>query len=133
MICPKCKKELPNDSAFCKFCGTHIETKKDQQIKMPDKFTYGDIAFIFGLGATVTGTVGLCMSLSCFIIAIVLGIIGIRLSFKLGLHKNKDSKSRASVIMNTIGIVTPIIILAAVGYATLYVGGSLIMELQKIF
>ena len=33
MKCPKCKKEVVDDSEFCRFCGTEIIKKKVELIK----------------------------------------------------------------------------------------------------
>ena len=31
MICAKCKQVLPDDSVFCQYCGTKIETEKNER------------------------------------------------------------------------------------------------------
>ena len=33
MICPKCKKEIEDDSKFCEFCGSKIDIKENRQVK----------------------------------------------------------------------------------------------------
>lgn len=37
MICPKCKKELPDGSAFCNHCGTAINVQPTPQQSQPQK------------------------------------------------------------------------------------------------
>lgn len=54
MKCPKCGKEITEDSLFCEFCGTKIDTVDDQEIKKNRK------KFLKVLVSTLIGLLALC-------------------------------------------------------------------------
>jgi TM2 domain-containing membrane protein YozV len=104
MFCPKCGKEVSEDSDFCPSCGSHLklETAKNVSVKAPIKgLKNPGLAavlsfFIVGLGQIYNGQIGkglillvfyiislvLCLVLIGFILVPILWIYGIYDAYK---------------------------------------------------
>ena len=46
MVCPNCGKEIPEDAAFCSYCGEKIEIEKNTEEENAEAFEFTDSIFI---------------------------------------------------------------------------------------
>lgn len=83
MKCPKCGKEIANDSQFCEFCGAKVSCGED---KSTDKPKVKWIQLILGIIGFVVGGYFMLRSggwLGLLMILVIMGIIA------LAAYKNK--------------------------------------------
>ncbi len=57
MICPKCKKEIPDDSDFCQHCGCRIETESERKTRRKSMILRIVVAIAASLTVFCIGTV----------------------------------------------------------------------------